>query len=125
MSGLLDSELARMIAIDLGDEFLDATLIRKAAVAGTNAWTPGTPQEEEYSCKAMHDEWSASRVAGGLVEASDRKVMILAQTLSTTPVPGDKITIRYETFTIVSDGGGQPAVMTDPAQAVWTVRARK
>lgn len=125
MTGLLDGVLADMIADGLGPMFLDATLTRMEANAGDNDWTPGTPFEVSYDCKAMHDAWGASTISGGLVDAADRKVMILASTLSTTPIPGDRINIRDETFIVVSNGRGQPAVTTDPAQAVWTIRARK
>jgi hypothetical protein len=104
--------------------FLDATLTRAIPAAGGDAFDPAEPTEQTFACKAIHDGWSSFHLANNLVAANERKVMILASTLATTPVSGDMITIRGETFAICPAGtGGTPAVSTDPAKAVWTCRA--
>jgi hypothetical protein len=52
-----------------------------------------------------------------LVDAKDRKVLILAASLEVTPEPGDRITIQNITFVIQN-------VSTDPATAVGECRGR-
>ena len=107
--------------------YLDAVLYRDVITAP--ATTPlgkptlGTPQQ--FECKAMVDEWSASHKAGSLVAVGDSKIIILQTSLATTPVAKDRITIRGETYEIVSDGGSQEAVTQDPAQGGWVCRGRK
>ncbi len=72
----------------------------------------------------MEDEWGSYARQAGLVQAKDRKVLILAATLATTPQEGDMVTIRGMQFDVVSDNEGQPAVSSDPALATWTLRCR-
>lgn len=124
MASLLEGALAAKIGKALGPIFMAATLTRETRSGP--AEDPGPPVPTNYACKAIHEEWSTSYLTGGLVTSSDRKILILATTLSVEPLPGDKITIRGETFTVVpGDSAGAPAVSTDPAKATWTLRARK
>lgn len=119
-------DLPDIIGDALGDlVFLDATLTRETTEAPDPAtpWEPGAISTETYSCKAIHEEWGAYYLSGGLVNAGDRRVLVLASTLGTDPAPGDRITIRGETFTVVQPRAGQPAVSTDPAKAAWMLRA--
>lgn len=104
--------------------FFAAVLERDTATPGPNDWTPGEVTTVNHSCKALIEAWSSFQLSGGLVAAGDRKVMILASTVAVQPEAGDRITVRGETFTIVSDGGSMPAVSTDPAKAVWICRGR-
>jgi len=118
--------LAGKIGKAFGGIFLDATLSRDGFTP--DPAEPGEPGEittATWPCKAIHEEWSTSYLAGGLVLAGERKVLVLAATLATEPKPGDRITIRGETFTVVPGASaGAPAVSTDPARATWTLRAR-
>ncbi|MFG1413465.1 hypothetical protein V5G24_20355 [Xanthobacter sp. VTT E-85241] len=116
--------LPKTIGKALSGVFFDAVLARDVAAAGANAWTPGTITTTEYACKGLNDAWSSYQRAGGLVAGADRKILILASTLAVTPQEGDRITIQGATLTLVSDGGSQPAVTTDPATAVWMCRGR-
>ena len=125
MKGLLTGALAKVVANAIGEVFLDATLTRDQEMLTTEPWGAGLTAQQSWTCKAIHEEWGASYRAAGLISAGDRKVLVLAATLCTTPAPGDRITIRSETFTVVSDKSGQPAVSSDPALAVWVLRARK
>lgn len=117
-------KLPAIIGKAMSPVFFPATLTRDVPAAGPNDWTPGESVPTDYSCRAIHEEWSASYLADGLVEAGERRVLVLASTLAVTPEPGDRITIRSETFTVVPAEGGQPAVSSDPALAVWVLRAR-
>jgi hypothetical protein len=117
--------LSRTIGGALAGVFFDATLYRDTAAAGTNDWTPGAVTTTSYPCKALADAWSAYQIAGGMVAASDAKVLILAASISIEPQAGDRVTVRGETYTLVSDGGSRPAVMGDPAKALWECRGRR
>jgi hypothetical protein len=117
MTSILEGALAKTIAKATGFIFLDASVTRATAATGGNAFEPTVGSAATYSCKAIVDTYSAYDRAQGLVDQTDRKVLILAATLSIQPKAGDAITIRGETFTIVS-------VMTDPAKAVWECQGR-
>ncbi len=121
----LSGSLAKTIGKAMAGIFLDAVLIRDVVSDPdpVTPWVPGSNTPVNYPCKAIHEDWSSSYLAGGLVNAGDRKVLVLASTLAVEPAPGDRITIRGETFTVVPQGSGQPAVSTDPARATWTLRA--
>jgi hypothetical protein len=70
-----------------------------------------------FGCKAIFEKYSDYYWTNGLVDAKDRKVLILAASLEVTPEPGDRITIQNITFVIQN-------VSTDPATAVWECRGR-
>ncbi len=126
MTSPLAGGLAKTIGRAMSGFFLDAVLTRTvyAAPDPLEPWAPGDPTETTFACKAIHEEWSAYHRQGGLVLSGDRRVLVLASTLAVEPAPGDRITIRGETFTIVEQGSGQPAVSTDPAKATWVLRCR-
>ena len=124
-------DVAGIIADAAGDlVFKDATLTRPTKVAGATAYDPpASTGTATYTCKALRDTFGSTWLAGGLVAAEEVKIIILADTLSVEPQPGDKITIQGETYTIVpmSVGFGQgiKAVGADPATATWECRAKK
>ena len=123
MTSPLSGALAKTIGKAMSGIFLDATLTRDGSPTGPPYDpTPGAPTD--YPCKAIVDEWDAYYRQGGLVSKTDRKVLVLASTLAVAPLSGDRITIEGLTLTVVPNGSGQPAVSTDPATAVWTLRAR-
>jgi hypothetical protein len=123
MTSPLLGSLATTIGKAMSGLFLDATLSRDTASAGGDPWNKPPPTTATYACKAIHEDWGVSYVAGGLVNEGDVKVLVLASTLTIEPLPGDRVTIRSKTFTVVPQGSGQPPVTTDPAKAVWTLRA--
>ena len=128
MASPLSGSLAATINSALGFLFLDATLTRDV-VPESPAYDPADPPASvpvSYPCKAIRDHYSVGHRSGGLVEGKDVKVLILQNSLSTTPAPLDRITITGMggPFTIVAPGaGGMPAVMADPANATWECRA--
>lgn len=125
MTSPLAGSLAKTIGAAMSGLFLPATLSRTTMAEGSEPWTPGAPTTVVYGCRAIHAAWGSSWLAGGLVDADDVKVMVLASSLATEPEPGDVVTIRGESFTVVPGGSGRPAVMTDPAKAVWELRAKR
>lgn len=124
MTSPLLSSLASTIGKSMAGLFLDATLVRDSLDL-TTPWAPTNATPTTYAVKAIHDEWGTTVLAGGLINAGERKVLVLASTLPIDPLPGDRITIRGETFTVVPAGAGQPPVSTDPAKAVWVLRCAK
>ena len=120
-------DVAGILADVAGDlVFKDATLTKTTVTAGSTAYDPpASTSTTAYTCKALRDTSGATWLSGGLVDAEDVKVLILADTLSVTPEAGDRITIGSDTWTIVPAGGGKAAVDVDPANACWECRARK
>lgn len=123
MTSPLEGSLARTIGKAMSALFLPATLTRTTPSGTGDPWNPDPPTNVTYSCRAIEEEWGMSQLAGGLVLANERKVLVLASTLAVEPAPGDRITVRGHTLTIVPQGAGVPAVSTDPAKAVWVLRA--
>lgn len=123
MTSPLDGSLARTIGKAMSGLFLDAVLERDTPGTGP-AWDPGMPATASYPCKAINEDWGAFTRRGGLVSASDRKVLVLATSLAVSPQSADRITIQGVTLTVVGESDGAPAVSTDPATAVWTLRCR-
>jgi hypothetical protein len=125
----MTSPLAGSLAATIGGAFkgvfLDATLDRIERAAGPNDWTPGAGTPVTYPIKAVHDQWAAGLLAQGLVAADDVKLLILSASCPVKPRSGDQVTIRGEAFTIVPEGSGKGAVSTDPALAVWEIRAKR
>lgn len=117
MASPLESAIKKTVGRAFKKIFLDATLTRTETTGGGNPWDPPSSTEVAYSCRGIHEEYAEKFRLEGLVEQGDRKVMILADSLSVEPKAGDKITIRGETFNVID-------VATDPAKATWTCRAR-
>ena len=99
--------------------FYDAVLVR-ASTTGSSpdiAFDPPDPTETEYTCKALRTKYSAMLSKEGVIDVNDRKVLILATSISVTPKPPDRVTIQGTTFTLTE-------VDIDPANAVWVCRGR-
>lgn len=129
MTSPLSGSLAKTIHGAMKNLFLDATLTRDV-IPNSPAYDPidpPAPTQVNYPCLAIRDSYGIGFKSGGLVEAEDVKVIILQKSLSTTPIPLDRITITGMggPFTIVPPGtSGQAAVSADPANATWECRAR-
>jgi hypothetical protein len=110
--------------------FLDATLTRDVASSNSpdiDSFDPPAPTQITYTCKANRDTYDVGLIAGGMVQATDVKVLILQTTLNTTPQSGDRLTITGQggPWSIVpANSSGQAAVSADPANATWQCRAR-
>jgi hypothetical protein len=123
MTSVLESSMAKTIGKALSGLFLDAVLTRSTPVAGANAWEPASQLTNTYPCKAITEERSIAFLPSGTATSDYVKIIILANSLSIAPLPGDMILIRGRQYTIVHDGS-LPAVSIDPAQATWTCRAQ-
>jgi hypothetical protein len=119
-SSPLEDEIADLIYGGLADIFLDATLIHDTLTPGSptaDVFDPRPPTANSYSCKAIVETYSELTKAMGFASLSDRKIMVLTKSLSITPTPNDRITIRGQTFTILE-------VDADPAKATWELKCR-
>lgn len=129
MASPLTGSLAKTIGSAFKGLFLDAVLTRETPGEPDpdRPFDPPAPTVQTFRCKALQDQFSATLLAGGLVASDDVKLLILAASLTTTPQSGDRVTVRWQTFTIVPGGGSdgmKAAVATDPALAIWECRGR-
>jgi hypothetical protein len=121
MASPLAGSLAKTVGKALAGVFLPATLYRSASPLADELpydepSNPAAPSE--FKCRAIHESYSDFYTKQNLINASDRKVLILANSLSVKPQNGDRVKVDGEdlTLTIVS-------VKTDPAKAVWECQA--
>lgn len=117
MTSPLSGSLAHTVGNAFKTLFLDAMLIRDVPVISPDPADPLPPQNAKYGCKAIVEGYSDYYRTNSLVDAKDRKVLILAASIGVRPEPGDRVTINNITFTLQD-------VSTDPAEAVWTCRGR-
>jgi hypothetical protein len=118
MASPLSGSLATVIYKAFKALFLDATLSRDTLTPGSPdvSFDPPSPNTATYACKAMVQDYSEHDRLAGLVAQSDRRILILAGSLTVTPTNQDRITIQNQTY-VISE------VSTDPALAVWTCKA--
>lgn len=111
-------DIPALVADVAGDlVFYDAVLTREIPGTGGDPFDPPAPTTVTYGCKAIVEGYSDYFKKNGLVDAKDRKVLVLADSLEVTPEPGDRITVQNITFTVVT-------VATDPATALWEIQGR-
>lgn len=117
MASPLEGALARQVGSAFKALFLPATLTRDVVPSSPayDPFDPPAPVPVEYPCKAIVEAYADKFRLEGLVAANERKVLILATSLSVRPQPQDRVTIRGITFTVVD-------VKTDPAEALWECR---
>ncbi len=118
MTSPLEGSLAKTIGKAFAATFYAATLTRITKTGG-NGYDPasGSTSSVDYPCKGMVDVYSAYDIASGVVEVNDRRILVLATSLSIVPKVDDTITIRGATYRVIN-------VATDPATAVWTIQGR-
>lgn len=119
---ILDGELAGIIFDALEGADLPYDLVLTREIPGSteppySPWSPGPPTIQTHNCRGLVDDYRADQRDGTLILSNDRKVLILAPSLSITPVPGDKITARGVVYTAIT-------VQADPALATFTVQVR-
>jgi len=117
MTSPLSGSLARTIGGAMQRLFLPAALARDVPAVGGDPFDPPAPTTAHYSCRAIVEAYSEKFRLDGTVQQNDRKVLILANSITVRPQPNDRITISGITFTVIE-------VSTDPAEAVWTCRGR-
>lgn len=118
---LLEGELAEIVgdALEAADLPYAVKLIRvvPGEVDPDQPWIEPEDTLTEFDCMGWVEAYSDYRIANALVEANDRKVMIVATSLGTEPVVGDLVTALGKTYSVI-------AVETDPAKAAWELQGR-
>lgn len=120
MTSPLAGSIATSVYSGLKNLFLDGTLTKDTASSNSpdiDSFDPPAPTATAYTCKVMVETYSQFLRAGGTVKANDHRVLILTNSLSVTPVPGDRVTVRGVMFTVIE-------VSADPALATWECRAQ-
>jgi hypothetical protein len=111
-------KLPRAINSAFNNLFYDAVMTVDVSQEGPNPVDPPPPVPTPYPCKAYVEKYSAYYRASSLVEASDRKVIVLASSLAVVPVNGARLMVNNITFSIIShnDGGSNGSV--------WEIQGR-
>lgn len=119
MASPLEGSIASQIYKGLKSLFYSATLLRDVVPSSPSydAADPPAAVETSYSCLAMVESYADYLRASGMVSAKDRKILVLANSLSVTPTENDRMTIRGVTFRIMQ-------VDVDPALACWVLQGR-
>lgn len=120
MSALFGIEIDQLVSDSLTDQLLTATLTRENPGTYdpiTDSYTGGGA-DSTFTTEGIVESYSDKMIAEGLVEQNDRKILLIAKPLGTTPKAGDTITIESEIYTVV----GVPE--RDPASATWMVQGR-
>jgi hypothetical protein len=97
--------------------FYDAVMTVDVPQDSPDPADPLPPVPTPFACKAIVEAYSDYFRKNGLVDAKDRKVLILAKSVAVKPAAGNRVTIQGITFTIQE-------VSTDPATAVWECRGQ-
>jgi hypothetical protein len=117
----LQGTIAKAIYSGMKGIFFDAVLTRTTPSTpdSSTPWVPVAGTSVNYTCKAIDESYSDYQIANSLVGAKDRKILILANSLSVVPqVATDTITINGVTYKLFGE------VKTDPATAVWEIQGK-
>lgn len=114
-------DLAGLIEEHLGDLVFDQTLIVVTSKRDPANSTKTLKSETPYPCKGFVDVFADRLIDGTAIKYTDRKIVILGNTIpaSIEPKGGDKIIAEGKTFTITDDG-----VRRDPAGATYECHSR-
>lgn len=118
---LLEGELAEIIgdALEAADLPYPVKLVRvvPGEVDPETPWIEPEDDLVEFDCMGWVEEYSDYRMANAMVQANDRKVMVTATSLSTTPKVGGLLVAQGRTYSVTEIG-------TDPATAAWELKGR-
>ena len=98
--------------------FYDAVMTVDVPQDSPDPADPLPPVPTPFGCKAYVTKYSAYYRANSLIDASDRKVTVLAKSLAIEPVKSARITVQGITFTIIDydDGGSN--------RSIWEIQGR-
>ena len=119
---IFKAQIAKKVRKALGPLVFDITL--KKVITGTRGsdLTAGTnPTTGTHTVKGFVDTYRDSQIDGTLIKSTDRKIVILGDSLlsGVEPEPSDTITAEGSELTIVPGG-----VRRDPAGATYTCQCR-
>jgi hypothetical protein len=118
MVSILEGELAEII----GDALIDADIpfaitVTRSTPGDGPAYDPGPPTLTDHACQGFVDTYAAQYIDDTIILAGDVKIVIVAKTLDIEPVPGDTVTARDKTYSVIN-------VSADPALALYELQAR-
>lgn len=117
MTSLLDS-LPNIINGAFKGLFYPAVMTVYVPVESPDPADPLPPVPVSYPCRAYVENYSAYYRANSLIDAKDRKVIVLAKSMSIEPVIGATLAVQGVPFTIIAyDDGGS-------ARSVWEIQGR-
>ena len=120
-----------IFGVDIAGLVADAISASDATAATLISVVPGTrtvgspsagtnPTSTNYGCRGFVVDYAAAQIDGTLVVVGDRLVSLVAKSInggSTTPKPGDRVTVRSRTYSVVRVEG-------DAAEAMWHCQVR-
>lgn len=121
MPNIFGADIAGIINSALGPLVFDQVLIKTTSVRDPVNKTKRVKTKTSHACKGFIDTYEDQFLSGTLVHDTDRKIVIIGNSLPTgiIPKPGDEITAEGITFTIADKG-----VVRDPAGATYECRAK-
>lgn len=117
---LFGIEINQIVSDALDGQLKTATLTREnkgTYDAPTDTYS-GASADSTFTTEGIVESYSDRLISEGVVQQNDRKILLIAKKLGTTPKAGDTITIESVDHTIV----GVPE--RDPASATWIVQGR-
>lgn len=121
MSNFFGVDIKSVIAATFKGQLAVGTLTKVALdVRDPDNLTQPYRTETSYTFDGTIEDYTESQMAGTSIQVGDRKVIVLAGTLSSpvVPAPNDKITMESSVYKIV-------AIKRDPAGATYTCQVRK
>lgn len=118
---LFGVDIASIVAREIGPGLLDATLtvVTSGDRDVANPTLGQAKTEIQHTGKGFIEDYTDSQKDNTLIQKTDRKVILIANTFEERPVPktADKITIEGTTYNVVK-------VKRDPAAATYICQVR-
>jgi len=118
---LFGVDISGKIAAALGPRLRPATLIKRTPGSrGAVASSGMNPATASFAARGVVIDYDESRVDGTLIKRTDRKVLLLGDTIASRaePEPDDEITIEGKTYVVIR-------ATSDPAKAQWSCQVRQ
>lgn len=115
---LLTGGIAKIIQGATKSIMYPLALVRSVLTPATNEWEPGARKDTTYDCSGFISDYRESRIDGVVIQVGDRQALIVANSLTVVPVPGDKLTGQGETYDVINVG-------RDPASATYSLQLRR
>ena len=119
MTKLFGQDIPALIYKATKGQLVSMTLTtRTVGTRGGNLTAGTSPTTSNITCEGFVDKYKLYQIDGSRVRADDRKVVIIADSLSgAVPEPGDTVTISGKTRNIID-------VAQDPASATYECQSR-
>lgn len=115
----LRGSIPRLVARALAPVLEDLTYqeVAQVPVDADKAWEGTTEAVRPHRCRGYVGEFSRAELASSLVEANDRKVVVVADSLDVEPDETGRVVVSGRSLAVVS-------VRSDPLRATWEIQAR-